>query len=474
MGDEQIIRTPGTGLTPGASRAPRAASVRLAQEGPEGAGDPAARSLADALRVTYRLLQLAMIVLLVVFLFSGFQSVKLGERAVRLQFGKPVAEDLGPGFRWSLPYPLGELVKTEAAVPQLEVDTAFWPNMTDEERKMTIDQLAGGGQDSLDPQVDGSLITGDGMIVHARWTVKYRRAEPRRVLETIDPDHEHSIVLAAVFRGAVHAAAMVTSDEFLTGQPDAEREGTFEAVDTLAKRVAQQTLDAMGSGIVIERLTKRDSMVPRFVAPTFNSVTTAVQSASKALADAKGEEATKLSEVAGNAGRVILEQIERYEVHLELGAQDEAAAAQERIDRLLLGQPVTIDGTEVAPAVSGRVTSILSEAEQDRSRRVSLAQTDLAMFNALRESYEHSPMVVINREWADALQAFMSRPTVQTLQLNPSLRRLVLNINRDPMVAREQNVAMRRAELESLRDKRDRNRIRERFEAPKSGSMLSE
>jgi hypothetical protein len=46
--------------------------------------DPATKSLADALRITYRLLQASMVVLIGLYVLSGFQSVKESERGIRL------------------------------------------------------------------------------------------------------------------------------------------------------------------------------------------------------------------------------------------------------------------------------------------------------------------------------------------------------------------------------------------------------
>jgi len=77
--------------------------------------DAAGRSLSEALRISFIILKVIMIVLVVAFLASGFETVGPDEQALVLRFGKiqGVGEDrlLGPGLHWILPYPIDEIVK---------------------------------------------------------------------------------------------------------------------------------------------------------------------------------------------------------------------------------------------------------------------------------------------------------------------------------------------------------------------------
>ena len=54
--------------------------------------DPANQSLGEALKLSYRLLQFAILGLLVTFLFSGFQTVKEGFSGVKTVFGRVVGD----------------------------------------------------------------------------------------------------------------------------------------------------------------------------------------------------------------------------------------------------------------------------------------------------------------------------------------------------------------------------------------------
>ena len=92
-------------MPPPEEEAPRrAASARLEVRGGPGreamlreALDPANQSLRDALRLSFRVLQLVMVVLVVVFLFSGLKTIEPGQIGLRLQLGQLEEEALEPG-----------------------------------------------------------------------------------------------------------------------------------------------------------------------------------------------------------------------------------------------------------------------------------------------------------------------------------------------------------------------------------------
>lgn len=89
-----------------------------------GGGEPetedlgaAGKSLADALRVSFVILKIIMIVLVIAVVGSGFQTIGPDEQGIVLRFGKVQIVDseggvvLGPGLKWVFPFPIDELVK---------------------------------------------------------------------------------------------------------------------------------------------------------------------------------------------------------------------------------------------------------------------------------------------------------------------------------------------------------------------------
>lgn len=446
----------------------------------DGITDPATSSLADALRITYRLLQYAMIVVFALFLFSGVQQINESERGINLTFGRVVGTDLPPGFRFSYPAPVGELIKVPTANEPLELRKEFFFNLSEtEESRMTTDPngvqaLAGGGGDSLDPDVDGMLLLGDGSIAHARVKLTYKRANIVKYAAAINSDNnreqEKKIVTAAVRRGLIQTAATITIDEFLTKQLNpALRNGDERSLDTAARDAAQKILNSLDSGIEIGEFTILYPTPPRRVMPEFNRVTSASTEAKKAIEDANAFRNDKLVEVAGEAAPAILGAIDGYEKALSTSDAAQAKRMLDQIDALLSGErPAGWQG-ETVPVVTGEVTTILDDARQYRATIASRARSDLAVFNAKRETFRANPRVMVAGEWTSAFGAFLSRPDVQTLLLPPTAERIVMQINRDPRIARrieQDRNAREYEEAEKERQRRmERSRFQEKFDA---------
>ena len=76
--------------------------------------DPAAQSLADALQFSFTALKFVMVILIVVYLFSGCFTVKTEHTAVKLRFGKIIAKDLTSGsLYFALPRPFDQIIEVD-------------------------------------------------------------------------------------------------------------------------------------------------------------------------------------------------------------------------------------------------------------------------------------------------------------------------------------------------------------------------
>lgn len=463
----------GDGQALAARTTQRAASVTLRQRGDagddSGSLDPATKSLGDALRITFRLLQAAMIVLLGLYLLSGFQSVKESERGMRLVLGRISAKDLPPGPQFSFPAPFGEMMKVQTGLQTEDIDKQFFPRLTEGEEKLLIDKekgaaaLAGGG-DSLDPDADGHLITADGNIAHARWSLTWQRADAGRTATNIDPEFERKIVNAAASRGIVEAAASLSIDDLLKKQIDtsSSQAGTSK-VETLARDGAQRALDEMESGIQISQLTLTLVIPPRNVMKAFQNVQSAQSDKNKSIDDARSERNSKLTEAAGEAAEDLLRLIDKYESDFATGDPAKAAAAMDLIDRVMLKESVAIDGVQIRP-LSGNVSKIVDDARQFRTSVVNQAQSDVSLFESKRALFKSSPLVMINSEWASAFGAFLKNESLQTILLPPDSGRNVLRISRDQTVARDITAARMLKENEAAQLKRIQERERLRFQ----------
>jgi regulator of protease activity HflC (stomatin/prohibitin superfamily) len=448
---------------PGGQAPARQASVTLRTRGGqvEDAAtqlDPANQSLAEALGLVFRLLQIGMVVLFGVFALSGFQSIKENEAGIRLLFGKQTGDTLPPGFQFSFPYPMGELIKVDTGAAQISVVEEFWPRLTPEQRRMTVQQLATIGKFKLKPGEDGSLITGDENLVHTQWRAIYQRRDPARFVKNIAPEAERDIIRAAIQQGVVQAIAQLPIDDLL------KQSSEQGLVSVRAREIAQATLDKIGSGLFIELLTLEEKVPPMFVMNDFAGVQSAEQRSLKARIDAESQARNTLTAMAGGAYDHLIQQIDAYEQAVARRDRQEQTQIMATIHALMDGKSVQIGDATVQGQVSGQVTAILNEARRYRSSIVSQHQGQLATFQAKLGQFRSNPDVVIQRDWAEAMRAFLDRDGVEIFTLPAGVHDVTeLWFNRDLDSVRQSDRLRKERENRALEERRRRDMERERF-----------
>ncbi len=446
-GDTSANEAPNEGLVSG-----RAASVRFSRGTQPDAVtnqvrmDAANQSLADALRITYGFLQVGMVILLFLFIFSGFQKINEGERGIRVVFGKPSATELEPGLHPTPPYPIGELIRVEGGAVELPVAGQFMPdapgaNSPDAMLAMPISRFS--GQSRLKPERDGSLITADLNIAHTQWRVNYHRDDHLKFVQNILPEQEYKIIMISIRQGVVRTMSETTIDDLL--------KKSAESIAARVRDVAQQTLDGFDSGITIDRVVLVRKTPPISLLDQFASVQSAAQNAGKAREDALLERDQWLNDIAGRAAPVLISMIDDYEKHIELGETEQANAMLEQIDTVLAGGEVNYKGQSTLALVSGEVSEILEQAKSESSKRVSQAIAELDQFKAKQLQYDANPMLMVARDWSHAMADFLNKDFVSTMYL-PEGVDVELLINNDPDIDRERDRLRKREEaLEAMR-----------------------
>ncbi|MDX2114220.1 MAG: hypothetical protein SFZ24_01185 [Planctomycetota bacterium] len=432
----------------------RAASLTLrvddAREARAASMDAANKSLTDALRITYRLLQVVMIGLVALFLFSGFQQVNQAERGIRVELGRIKSDNLEPGFQFSLPYPLGEIIKVETGNRTVELDDSFWPGMRPEDRRRPLEEV-GNNIDRLDPARDGSLFTADSNIAHAQYSVVYTRSRPADYIKNINTDQEAALVKAVVERAVVQVAASVVVDDLL--KPGASGSGTNESsVETRIRATAQRSLDEIDAGLEISQVIQRTATAPLNLRRDFNQVQIAQSNAGKARDQALGDRSKTLNEAAGSAAQPLLDLIDLYEAAIELNDRERAEEILGVIDSVLAGEKnganVEIAGTMYPEIrVSGQAATMMSEAAQYRSTVVQQAQRAAETFQARLQQYRANPAVFLTSAISDGLQSFLASDRTDQVVLSTDNFELLLSP--DPEFAKERERARYERDVES-------------------------
>ena len=271
---------------------------------PETPVDAGSQALAEALRSSFAIIKFVMLVLVAVFLASGFFTVGQQQQAIILRFGRPVAQGeqalLGPGLHWSFPYPVDEPVIVSISGLQEVQSTVGWYATTREEELAGTEPPVGFGT-PIDPVVDGYAISADANIVHVRATLTYHISEPLRYL--FDFVNASNAVQNALNDALLYATSRFTVDDLLTRD-------VLGFKDAVLRR-ASQLIQERGLGVTVEACSV-SSKPPRQLQKDFQNVLQAELNRSKVIAQARGDEIQITNAAGGQASyRIKLAESER-------------------------------------------------------------------------------------------------------------------------------------------------------------------
>jgi membrane protease subunit HflK len=390
----------------------RAASAQFVVEGDAAAGaslreamDPANQSLAEALRLSYRVLQVVILVLIVLFIFSGWKSVRSDQTGVLTVWGDIVEVDgaraLTPGLKFSRwPYPAGEFILFQEE--NLAVDLArpgrqdrpFWPmlrpNQTFEE---AVSQAS--VNDRIRPGRDGALLTRDAELAHLQMTARYAIADPVQFVERVSVEGSDAdrIVQLALERAVVHAGAAQTVED-VTERTEAFAEDVRGA--------AQDLLDAIDCGILLQAVNVPRATAPLAIRKTIEELQQASIQVEESLERARQQANETLTAVAGPQTAQLWRLIQSYQEAAD-GGDD--GLAEQRLGEIA----AMLDQTE------GGVAGIIQQARSYRSEVESTLGADARYFASLLPAFRRQPDMVVKRLWLEAYGRVLARQDAEII-----------------------------------------------------------
>jgi membrane protease subunit HflK len=176
-------------------------------------------------------------------------------------------------LHWSFPYPLEEFQKVSVSGVKKAVSSIGWYALTPEQELLAFEPPAGA---TLNPAVDGYLLTADENIIHCRATLNYHVADP--VAFVFSFGNATNAVRNALDNALQAAATHFKVDDILTTNVLAFREDVQKRVTDL--------VDLWKLGIVVEDCSI-DSRPPRQCKDAFESVLKSEVGRSKVLNEAR-------------------------------------------------------------------------------------------------------------------------------------------------------------------------------------------
>lgn len=439
--------------------------------------DPAGQSLADALRVSFRLLTLIMVGVLIAFLLTGFKSVESNEKGIRKFFGRIVGTaDEGAAYAW--PFPVGqiEIVRTQGEELFLSIDD-FWMHETPEDKGKPLNERKA-VSDGLRPGWDGAVLTGDQNLLHLRLTCNYSIDSVVDYVSNTSDVNE--ILRSLICRATIHAAAKRTADGLLRREQPA-------FLDEIKKR-AQKALDGLSSGIHIKGLHLATPTWPLKANRAYERYTNAISKAksrrNQAITEANeilrataGESTEKLvgipwrtqdrdeqsapaAAAAADAGQYNL--IGQYsKVRRELAAaerQDRREQADElrrQADELMQ----RISGVLRSSQSTGRVSRVISEAKAYSASNTGRVKEWSKQFVSCLPSYRESKDLTLENLWAETRDRILNSPTVKKMYLPMGQDKTILIIGWSPEIIRQADLGI--GKLKTERKKQEDQALKE-------------
>jgi modulator of FtsH protease HflK len=377
--------------------------------------DPANQSLTEALRLSYRVLQFAILALAVVFIFSGFETVRENRTGIRTLFGAIQGDgaeaQISAGLQPFWPYPVGEII-TVPLKRTVSVEQSFWPNLN--ERTLTLEEATASAQTSrpLRPgpvgKGDGTLILEGGDLAHCRMTGEYSIDDAVSFLVRFTPEQGDEVVRLVLEQAAIHTAATMTLARFIDGD---------EAILGIRRR-AQESLNALESGIRLVSISVTDRVPPLAVRRNVQNVQGARERAKIAVEVARRESTTILDDAAGASALAdLISLIGDYESALSGGDEVEAEAVLARI-----GARFEDDD------IGGQAAKIMTEARAFRSMIEAGIGNDARRLASLVPAYTENPHQLVRQLWLDAYRDVLAGPEVEVISAPPGLRGLALRM----------------------------------------------
>jgi membrane protease subunit HflK len=380
---------------------------------PDAPLDSANQSLADALRASFSVLKGIMVVLIVLFMFSGFKCVEEHQGAAIIRFGRLQPEARGAGLSRAWPYPIDETLRVNVTAETLKFRDSHWLRVRDDEQGLSLNQI--NRQGGLHPKHDGSLLTGDRGLAHVRWSLVYRIEDLPLFVANVADDNDaktRKLIQTLLECAAVRAAAGLTAAEITQTNTD--------ALAKEVKRLINDELTRLETGIAVTTVEIPEATVPIQIRRAFANVTRAENNKTTKIREARQQRADMLNAAAGASYDLLLRKVEALDAAQARGDQDAVAALEEEIDNLLETQATGIAGAAI---------------RRERASYTQVVQAmrgDVEEFEVLLEEYQRTPRLLIDRLWQDTERRILGSPGVTKWFVPPNVNEVRLPLAPDP------------------------------------------
>jgi membrane protease subunit HflK len=352
--------------------------------------DPAQESLVRALRASFNILRVLIVVLAVLYVLSGVFRVEPGQQGLVTRLGclrmtrgeggeTPIFTQ---GWHFALPAPFEKKYLINSRVQELKV-TTFLFRHPQAETSVDLAQIVNDARE-LTPGVDGTMLTGDRNLSHGRWEVQYKIDNAALFVQHIgqQPEDFKELLRRLTETAVVREVAGRTIEEVTRTALDAVRQGVQTRL--------QQALNDLETGVQVVQVVAY-TIEPAAVRQAFLDVTRAENERLSVQQKAEEEAAETLNRAAGDKYPKLLDLIGKYgEAQLASASADELRQRLADINALL--DEAKRDG-------AGQVAVKLSEAEARANQINEALQGEYKQFSDYLGQRKTQPGITLLNLW---------------------------------------------------------------------------
>ncbi|KYH35531.1 modulator of FtsH protease HflK [Clostridium tepidiprofundi DSM 19306] len=223
-------------------------------------------------------------IIIAIFLLSGIYTIKTGEEAVILRFGKHVSSNSNAGLKWHIPI----------------IDKVYKANMNEVHRLEFGFRTLSEGSTRKTPRYTSNtkeslMLTGDENLVNAETIIQYKIKDAKNYFFKVDdPVDTLKIISESIIRRSI---ASHTLDDVLTDNKLAIQQ---EIKDDLQKLVDKYKL-----GIAITAIQLQDVNPPQEVDAAFKDVASAREDKNSYINEANSYKNEVIPKARGNAAEMV-------------------------------------------------------------------------------------------------------------------------------------------------------------------------
>ncbi len=218
---------------------------------------------------------IVLVVVLLLYIFSGFYIVTSGQSALVLRFGKVIDEETSSGIHYHLPYPFEQNIKVAVSKVQ-----------------------------SISVQLDDQntiYLTGDENLVFVKANINFDIKNLTNYFYNVE---KVDLLMRDIAKMSIsHQLSKLTIDDLMT-----KGKSLFRLI---LKEEIQKTLDSLNSGVRIISVELTKISPPAYVSSSFKEVSNAREKKQEIIKEAEGYANSKLPKARGKSSSILL-QAESY------------------------------------------------------------------------------------------------------------------------------------------------------------------